>query len=170
MKPPTVYITKTSSGVSLLSFPTAEDGCNFCSLISDTLKIPSNSCLDFCAGLHQGIPSEVSPNASSGRADYLGPPVNLSARLLSLASSQRNKFGDGNMSVAVSEMAHGTLDSEDRGALKSNGGFNLKGVEDQVTCYAFMRGEGGAQWAGATGVGDVKERRASRAAMGDTED
>ena len=163
------YVTKTSSGVSLLSFPGAEDGVNFCTLVSETLKIPSNKCLDFCAGLHVGVPSEVSPNASSGRADYLGPPVNLSARLLSLASSQRNKFGDGNMSVAVSEMAHGTLDSEDRGSLASKGEFNLKGVEEPVECYAFMRGEGGAQWAGATGVGDVKERRASRASMGGTE-
>merc|ERR1711871_480591 len=159
------YVTKTSNGVSLLAFPTAENGLRFVESVSDCLKQPGCAALDFCAGLHQGIPKDVSANLASGRADYLGPPVNTSARLLSLATTQRAKFGDGNMSVAVSEMAATTLDSEDRSTLEGCGEFLLKGIDSAVPCYAVRRGDGGARWKEPTGVGAPEARRASRASM-----
>jgi len=159
------YVTKTSNGVSLLALPTAENGMRFIDSISDLLKTPQCAPLDFCAGLHQGVPKDVQANAASGRADYLGPPINTSARLLSLATTQRGKFGDGNMSVAYSEMAVTTLDSEDRASLSQEGEFLLKGLDAAVPCYSHRRGDGGARWKDPTGVGAPEARRASRASM-----
>merc|ERR1712100_420849 len=85
------YVTKTSNGVSLLSFHSASEGCRFIKAMIDAAA--GNSDYVFYGGLHVGKPSSAFPNKGSGRCDYLGPPVNTSARILSLAAEKRVQEG-----------------------------------------------------------------------------
>merc|ERR1719164_32684 len=81
------YVTKTSNGVSLLAFHSASEGCRFIRDICATLKSGDQG-ISFSAGLHVGKPSSAFPNKGSGRCDYLGPPVNTSARVMALTAEK----------------------------------------------------------------------------------
>jgi len=124
------YVTKTSNGVSLLAFPMPDDAMGFISAVSSA--VGDEPALQFCAGLQHGVVNSVAPNKASGRADYLGPPVNCSARLLSLASED-DSFANGQCRIAVGVDAYTGLSSKDN--LESVGEFQLKGIGDKVECY-----------------------------------
>jgi hypothetical protein len=126
------YITKTSNGVSLIAFHSPNNAFNFIQAIVAGIQEPDNEGFKFCAGLHTGIPTSVEPNKASGRADYLGPPVNASARLLSLGAEE-DKFHTGNYAIAVSSSSW--VDLEDKSSLELVGNFQLKGIGHEVECY-----------------------------------
>lgn len=128
------YVTKTSNGVSLLAFPTPDDGMRF--IVAVRSAIESEGQLKFCAGLHTGVVNSVAPNKASGRADYLGPPVNCSARLLSLASED-SQFNQGQCSIAVGVDSYTGLTVSEKDSLSSAGEFQLKGIGDKVEAYKF---------------------------------
>lgn len=136
------YVSKDSNGVFLLAFNTGEEGISFIKGISSALQDPSLEDMVFSAGMHTGAPSSVSPNKTSGRADYLGPPVNVSARCLALACDDDKGFRKGNVAIAMSAMTWETMDSGERDAsMESKGHFSLKGVENEVEVYAFNGSE-----------------------------
>jgi hypothetical protein len=128
------YVTKTSNGVSLLAFATPLQGFSFVQQIARELQSGEMERFKFCCGLHTGVPTSVAPNKASGRADYLGPPVNASARLLSLGAEE-DKFHVGNVAVAVSESTWMGLD--DKAGLELVGSFQLKGIGNEVECYKY---------------------------------
>ena len=100
------------------------------------LQESENQDFKFCAGLHHGIPTSVAPNKASGRADYLGPPVNASARLLSLGAEEE-KFHVGNYAVAISSSAWMDIDDNGKRALDLVGNFQLKGIGHEVECFKY---------------------------------
>jgi len=128
------YTTKTSNGVSLLAFHTPDAGYGF---IKDVIGRISGTDMKFAAGLHTGIPTSVAPNKASGRADYLGPPVNCSARLLSLAAEDAT-FHNGSNKVAVSSSTWMDLDSNYQKELEVAGQYQLKGIGDKVECLKMV--------------------------------
>jgi len=132
------YVTKTSNGVSLLSFHSASAGCLF---IKDMLATAAgNAEYIFYGGLHVGKPSSAFPNKGSGRCDYLGPPVNVSARILSLAAEKPEfKKGGGTYAGAVGTPAYNALGDAEKALLEvaSPDGFSMKGVKEPMICYAF---------------------------------
>jgi len=131
------YVTKTSNGVALVAFVNAQDGFQFINKMYTLLQTPACTNLTFRAGLHVGIPASVFPNKASGKADYLGPAVNATARLLSLAA-ETPSFKWGNVSVAVSHSAWVEVDHNNRTEqLQLQGKFLLKGVADEVEVFAF---------------------------------
>merc|ERR1712054_619436 len=130
------YVTKTSNGVSLLSFHSASEGCRFIKAMIDAAA--GNSDYVFYGGLHVGKPSSAFPNKGSGRCDYLGPPVNTSARILSLAAEKPEfKKGGGTFGGAVGEPAYQKLESAEQAMLEPAGKFSMKGVSEPMQCYAF---------------------------------
>jgi len=131
------YVTKNSQGVCLLAFHTAEDGVGFLSSMSEWLAADPK--WTFKAGLHLGPPSNIAPNKMSGRADYLGPPVNTAARLLSLASDKSDLFTKGVCSCAVSGSAWANIAGGKRECLESKGKFQLKGVEEEMEAFALNK-------------------------------
>jgi len=128
------YITKTSNGVSLMAFPTPDAGFNFVTDIAKELQAPELDRFKFCCGLHTGIPTSVAPNKSSGRADYLGPPVNASARLLSLGAEEE-KFHVGNVAIAVSSSTWMGLENKE--GLELVGSYQLKGIGNELECFKY---------------------------------
>jgi len=120
------YVSKNSQGVCLLAFTSADDGMAF--LLAMASQLTDHSTIQFTAGLHPGVASKIEANKASGRADYYGPPVNTSARLLALAGNSRDKFGRRNVACAVSRAAVDELSSSD--SLESQGKFELKGVDE----------------------------------------
>jgi len=130
------YITKTSNGVSLLAFPTPNAGFNFIADVVACIQEPENQGFKFCAGLHHGIPTSVAPNKASGRADYLGPPVNASARLLSLGAEDE-KFHVENYAVAISSSAWMGIDNNGTCGMDLIGNFQLKGIGHEVECFKY---------------------------------
>jgi len=131
------YITKTSNGVSLMAFANGDLGFGFIQDIAAKIQMPGFEKFKFCAGLHTGIPTSVSPNKASGRADYLGPPVNASARLLSLAAED-TQFHNGNVAVGVSSAAWMGIDNDVRSkSLKVVGQFQLKGIGNEIEVFGF---------------------------------
>jgi len=131
------YITKTSNGVSLLAFNTPTQGFEFINDIKGELD--SNPELKFAAGLHTGVPTSVEPNKASGRADYLGPPVNCSARLLSLAGEEDKFHAADNLYVAVSSSAWMDIDNGLKETLELAGQYQLKGIGDLVEVFALKQ-------------------------------
>ena len=127
------YITKTSNGVSLLAFPTPTQGYEFINDVKG--EIESNPSLQFAAGLHTGIPTSVAPNKASGRADYLGPPVNCSARLLSLAGEEDKFAASDNLRIAISSSSWMDIDNDMRQNLEIAGQYQLKGIGDKVEVF-----------------------------------
>jgi len=134
------YVTKDSNGVFLLAFLNAGEAMLFAkevyAKLGEAAYIADN--LQFKAGIHVGIPTSVSPNKSSGRADYLGPPVNTAARLLALAGDKSDLFQKCNIAVAVSASAWVNIPTGQRATnLVSTGFFHLKGVADKVEVFAY---------------------------------
>jgi len=126
------YTTKTAGGVSLLSFHNADGAFGF---VKDMVAQTSgNDAYLFYAGVHCGNPTNVAPNKSSGRADYTGPPVNASARILALAG-EKPEIKKGNYGVGISGVAYNEL--ENKGSLASAGKFPLKGVSEPMEVYAY---------------------------------
>jgi len=134
------YVTKDSSGVFLLAFNNGDAAMAFaieCRTKMGEAAYVSEG-LEFKAGVHVGIPTSVSPNKASGRADYLGPPVNTAARLLALAGDKKELFQQQNVAVAVGSSAWINIAPLTRAAsLKSAGFFHLKGVADKVEVFAY---------------------------------
>jgi len=132
------YVTKASHGVSLMAFPTAVLAIQFLQALAQVVE-ESMEQLQLSAGLHVGVPASVHANKATGRADYLGPPVNVAARLLSLAADRRDLFGDAVSSVAVSGAAWATVEPHDqrKAALELCGKFHVKGVDDEVEAFAL---------------------------------
>jgi len=131
------YITKTSNGVSLIAFYTPDAGFGFIQDVAAKIQLPGFEKFKFCAGLHTGIPTSVAPNKASGRADYLGPPVNASARLLSLGAED-TQFHNGTIAVAVSSSAWMGIDNDMRTKyLKVVGQFQLKGIGGEIEVFGF---------------------------------
>lgn len=128
------YITKTSNSITLLAFHTTDTAMAFCRDIN-TKCTTTNPSLRFTAGVHHGPPVSVSPSKTTGRADYLGPVVNATARLMGLAADNK-AFKAGNVSVAVSVVAYNTL--EQKGGLQAAGKFNLKGISAGMDTYALV--------------------------------
>jgi len=128
------YITKTSNNITLLAFHTTDSAMQFCRDIN-TKCTTTHPALRFTAGVHHGPPVSVSPNKQTGRADYLGPVVNATARLMGLAADNK-AFKAGSVSVAVSVVAYNTLDQ--KGGLQAAGKFNLKGISDGMETYAMV--------------------------------
>lgn len=132
------YLSKTSHGVSLLAFPTAGRALEFISDLRSEIDTEKLN-MHLSAGLHAGLPSSVNPNRTTGRADYLGPVVNVAARLLSLAGSRKQLFGSETSSVAVSAAVNELLsDVQQKGyGMEMTGKFTLKGVEEEVEVYSI---------------------------------
>lgn len=135
------YVSKDSNGVFLLAFSTADESIGFLGSVSSALHDPEYSDMVFSAGIHSGVPSAVNPNKTSGRADYLGPPVNVSARCLAVACDDEKGFRKGNLAVAVTEMTYQTMGEERDTVFQSMGHFSLKGVENEVEVYAYTGAE-----------------------------
>jgi len=133
------YVTKTSGGVSLLTFHESANGLGFVKDVMAACVQQTDKPLAFHAGLHLGTPSSAFPNKGSGRADYLGPPVNTSARLLALSCDKGDfKSGDaGQYGCAISRMAYDTLDEAEQNKLHSTGKHPLKGVKGDTECFAY---------------------------------
>lgn len=132
------YVSKDSNGVYLLAFSAPEDAITFVGNVSAALNDPSLEAMIFSAGIHTGVPSQVKPNKTSGRADYLGPPVNVSARCLAVACDDDKGFLSGNVAVAISQFTTETMDSGVRDSqLTSKGHFSLKGVESEVEIFGY---------------------------------
>jgi len=126
------YTTKTAGGVSLLSFHNADGAFGF---VKDMVaQTAGNDAYLFYAGVHCGNPTNVAPNKSSGRADYTGPPVNASARILALAGD-KPEIKKGNYGVGISGAAYNDL--QNKGSLASAGKFPLKGVSEPMEVYAY---------------------------------
>lgn len=135
------YVSKDSNGVFLLAFSTADESIGFLGSVSSALQDPEYSDMVFSAGIHSGVPSAVNPNKTSGRADYLGPPVNVSARCLAVACDDEKGFRKGNLAIAVTEMTYQTMGEERDTVFQSMGHFSLKGVENEVEVYAYTGAE-----------------------------
>jgi len=134
------YVTKDSSGVFLLAFNTGDAAMSFVMEVHSKMAEAAyvSEALHFKAGIHVGIPTSVCPNKASGRADYLGPPVNTAARLLALAGDRTDLFQVQNVSVAVGLSAWVNVAAPVRAAcLKSAGFFHLKGVQEKVEVFAY---------------------------------
>jgi len=131
------YVTKTSNGVSLLAFHSSSEGCRFMRDICATVK-SSDQGISFSGGLHVGKPSSAFPNKGSGRCDYLGPPVNTSARVMALAAEKPEFKKGGPCAGAVSTPAYETMDDAEKAMLESVGKFSMKGVKEPMECYALV--------------------------------
>jgi len=130
--------TKTSQGVALIAFSTAEDSFRFLNKMSGLLQSGHNAHLNFCCGLHFGIPNAVAANKASGKADYLGPAANAATRLLTLAS-ETPSFKIGNFAGAVSHSAWSNIDHSNRkDQLNLQGKFMLKGSTEEIEVFAFQ--------------------------------
>lgn len=127
------YVTKTSNGVSLLAFNSSSEALRFIKDIAAAVVAKGN--LTFSAGLHFGTPTNVHPNKASGRAEYLGPPVNVAARIMALTTNEAFK-ASGGCTCAVSQDAYTNLDDGDKGAMNSAGKFPLKGVAEAMEVYS----------------------------------
>jgi len=135
------YMAKTANNISLLTFSTANQALSFCTAVSDGVANDAN--LKFTAGLHMGIPVAIVPNKGTGRADYTGPVVNATARLMALGGDNSNQaFKTGNSALSVSDAAYMNLETGQRGGLNSAGKFNLKGISNGMEVYT--RGPGTA--------------------------
>lgn len=135
------YVSKDSNGVYLLAFGSPNNAMGFVNKTADKLNEHLDSDgIAFFAGIHQGVPISVKPNKTSGRADYLGPPVNASARLLALASDSSKKFLGTIAAVGVSRDAYDELDAEARAMLESSGHYNLKGVANEMEVFKYKNG------------------------------
>jgi len=149
------YVTKNSQGVCLLAFHTAEDGVGF--LNSMAAWLIAEPKYTFKAGLHLGPPSSIAPNKMSGRADYLGPPVNTAARLLSLAGDKGDLFTRGLSACAISGAAWANIAGGRRECLESQGKFQLKGVEEEMEAFALKTPTGAHATRPAEGAMEAKE-------------
>lgn len=138
------YVTKTSNGVSLLSFPTEEDGFSFTKDLAAQIVGVEHGKFSFNVGLHTGIPISVAPNKASGRADYLGPVVNATARLMALSMDKKELFKKGNSAAAVSIDSYEVLSAASQAELVHQGKFELKGLSEGMQTYAYIPGGGGA--------------------------
>jgi len=85
------YVTKDSNGIFLMAFNDPDSALGFS--VDLGAKVTD---LMFTAGVHIGTPTNIAPNKSSGRADYLGPPVNATARIMSLAADKKDVIGGDN--------------------------------------------------------------------------
>jgi len=133
------YVTKTSNGVSLLSFPSEQDGFNFIKDLANEVAGAEHGSFTFNAGLHCGIPISVAPNKASGRADYLGPVVNATARLMALSMDKKELFKNGNSAAAISVDSWEFLDATCKNTqCKYAGKFELKGLSEGMNTYAFL--------------------------------
>jgi len=133
------YVTKTSNGVSLLSFPNGQCGLEFIADITARLQEPDFSVFKFIAGLHVGVPISVAPNKASGRADYLGPVCNATARLMALAGDKSDLFMNGHVGGAISVDVFNQCDAATQGSrLKEIGVFELKGLSEGMKTYAYI--------------------------------
>jgi len=130
------YVTKTSNNVSLLAFPNSQNGINFVADMCQRMQEPDFRAFKFAAGLHSGIPISVAPNKASGRADYLGPVVNCTARLMALAGDKPDIFVRGNAMAAVSVDVWNEI-KENKENLDEAGKFELKGVSEGMKTYVF---------------------------------
>jgi len=134
------YVTKTSNGVALVAFDNAQDGFGFINKMFTLLQTSAHANLTFRSGMHVGIPNSVAANKTSGKADYMGPAVNATARLLSLAA-ETPSFKYENVSVAVSHSAWVGIDATNqKEQLHLQGKFQLKGVAGEVEVFAFRPG------------------------------
>jgi len=130
------YVTKTSNNVSLLAFPNSQNGINFVADMFQKMQEADFKAFKFAAGLHSGIPISVAPNKASGRADYLGPVVNCTARLMALAGDKPDIFVRGNCMAAVSVDTWNEI-AEHKDKLHEAGKFELKGVSEGMKTYMF---------------------------------
>lgn len=126
------YITKTSKGVSLVAFHTASEGLRF---VRDIAAASVLSNLTFAAGLHFGAPSSVQAAKAGGRGEYIGAPVNTSARVMALVSHE--KFKPNGTVAVVSAPAWEKLDAAEKGWLTGEGKFPLKGVAEPMDVYSY---------------------------------
>jgi len=131
------YVSKDSNGVFLMAFQNGEEAIAFVQGISSALQDPQYSDFVFCAGIHSGVPTAVNPNKTSGRADYLGPPVNVSARCLALACDDDKGFRQGNVAIAMTSFSFEMMEAGERDSMQSRGHFSLKGVEEEVEVYSY---------------------------------
>jgi len=130
--------TKTPQGVALIAFSTAQAGFEFLNKMATLLQSGHNQHLTFCCGLHFGIPTSVSANKISGKADYLGPAADAATRLLTLAS-ETPSFKCGNVACAVSQNTWSNIDHHSRkDQLKLEGKFLLKGSTEEIEVFAFQ--------------------------------
>jgi len=132
------YVSKTSNGVSLLTFHEASEALRFVRDIAAAVatKKAEGKVLQFAAGLHVGTPATVAPGKASGRADYLGQPVNATARVMGLTNDKTFKSQNGGF-VAVSQPAWEALDAAEKEWLSSVGSFSLKGMKTEMNIYSY---------------------------------
>merc|ERR1712070_461288 len=128
------YVTKDSNGIFLLTFPSADNACGFIINLSGYFKVNEEfSSITIAAGIHYGMPTTMCPNKLSGRADYLGPPVNASARLMALAGDKRAELlGDRKHVCVLSLVAKQTAKEFIPSLSPLPGKFSLKGVTGTV--------------------------------------
>merc|ERR1711918_6770 len=77
-----------SNGIFLISFHSVDSAIAFTEDVAGQITD-----LTFTCGVHIGVPTSVAANKASGRADYLGPPVNATARLMALAGDKKDMIG-----------------------------------------------------------------------------
>lgn len=123
------YVTKDSNGIFLMSFHSVDSAIAFTEDVAGQITD-----LTFTCGVHIGVPTSVAANKASGRADYLGPPVNATARLMALAGDKKDMIG-GSSCLAVSEVAANSASNSKGTLTQLEGKFNMKGVSEAMTVF-----------------------------------
>jgi len=133
--------TTTSQGVALVAFDSAQDSFQFLNRIFPLLQTDMFSNLTFASGIHFGIPTGVTANKNSGKAEYAGPVTNVANRLFAL-TTESPSFTCGNVSAAVShsvwDQLNDSLPSSELKQLKLQGKFMLKGITEGIEVFAFQ--------------------------------
>jgi len=129
------YLAKTSNGVSLITFESADNGFNFALAIDAAVEANPN--IKFSGALHMGTPVSVVPSKIDGRAEYKGPVVKATARIMALAA-ESDKFKKGKFAFAMSNAAHANLGAEQRSKGHLTGKYNLKGISDGMEIYSIV--------------------------------
>jgi len=97
-----VSVKTASRAVFFVAFPSANQGLTFLRTIQESVynwvndghQEQADEPLCLAAGLHVGAPFSVFPNPQTGRAEYVGPPVNTAARLLALTGQHKDLFNE----------------------------------------------------------------------------
>jgi len=132
------YLAKTSNNVSLITFDEVAHGFNFVKAIAAAAE--QNPNIHFSGALHLGNPTSVVPSKTDGRAEYKGPIVKATARLMALAGDADSsaKFKQGNFGFCMSSPAYMNLGPDQRQGVHLVGQFNLKGISNGMEIYSLV--------------------------------
>lgn len=82
------YECQEDDGIYMVAFASALDAVRWGAILSRIVDSFFADRFSVAVGVHWGLPTSISPHASSGRADYFGTVVNTAARVHSFAASR----------------------------------------------------------------------------------